>query len=597
MATSSRTRSNLIQCFLALSGPFYVGTYEAKDLETDEFVEVSLLQRTVDHVNIDLSRNSKISPFTAPKAGLPPGINWCMIYDTLIRSPQVPWYKVPFAVPYLNKYSEQSCVSRGGASWPKHSLSMTIPDAKNDLFRKMRIQTYMCCCVACASLGLAIMTRLLWKQGVSDMSDGRPSEKTVTRSSLLDNAKAFAMWVVLVQHILNWVVVTPPEWPCGPSGCWMYFKEKNIWRVGHDVENVLVALRTLSMPMFSLVSGICSQGSPTMSRFRSIVTQLMLPLIIWLWLFQPYIADPFTKLAVEKNICDTFLWFLVALILWRVLAFTCWQHLTSSQVLLSSVVISCVGGYIDPAVAGSNFTKSVMEGLRHMIVVPTLGFLPHFAIGYVLPFDTIMSKFSGVSVTVRCAAACFVSMWIVVRIVVFPTRLPYGQNLYEDMFISEYPNFDFYLYWTQRVTIITLETVASLVVLIFLMPREENPLTTWVGHHTIYAYMFNKCGICAYSLLLGALQGHAAFPIWESYAALTAVVFLQGLAAFLILLLLTSWPWRWLFKMIVEPECVYSFVCSLGGAALSVTRPPEPVKTTTLPLPSSGTTTRPEASS
>jgi hypothetical protein len=217
------------------------------------------------------------------------------------------------------------------------------------------------------------------------------------------------------------------------------------------------------------------------------------------------------------------------------------------------MVISCVGGYIGYMQVG------------FMFLAAPLGFLPYFAIGYVLPFGAIMSKFTGVGVRTRCAAVCFVLTLIVLRVLVFPVRLPEGQFPYKFYGISFYPNLDFYLFWTWRLTTTALYTAASLVMLIFVIPREENPLTTWVGQNTIYAFMFNKIGICLYSLLLGALQDHAALPIGESYAAFTAIVVFQGLIAFLIVLLLTSWPWRWLFKVFVEPECVYNFMCSLGG--------------------------------
>merc|ERR1712113_941090 len=93
-------------------------------------------------------------------------------------------------------------------------------------------------------------------------------------------------------------------------------------------------------------------------------------------------------------------------------------------------------------------------------------------------------------------------------------------------------SFDQTLFWTYRLTKIALDTVACLVLLLFVIPRGETSLTR-AGQHTMYAYVLHSCGIWWYIALHKMLQNHDALPLWTSSAlGSMAVAFLQlGISA------------------------------------------------------------------
>mmetsp|Transcript_163126 Transcript_163126/g.313327 ORF Transcript_163126/g.313327 Transcript_163126/m.313327 type:complete len:540 (+) Transcript_163126:3-1622(+) len=386
-------------------------------------------------------------------------------------------------------------------------------------------------CLAIASICLTILVYYRWKN-----SSIQELKHDVGRAALLDNAKALAMFCVIFQHMFDF------DYSRGPA----------------DVSQQIVrGMRILDMPMFSFVSGLCSQQPPTAKRIRGLITNIALPAVIQISLVEPVLIDSldhpsqlsenilgFFRFRTLTNIFHLQLWpwYLVALLVWRAFSFIMYSVHLQFYTLVTCVLISCIGGYLQVcSYNGDHYINS------------TIGYWAYFAIGYALPFDAIMKRVLALSPSTRFAAAVGALLWIIGTVMpnIF-SLLPAPHHSYctwlyihGQHYMLQSTSFTCYLSaW--RLTKISLDIEACLLWLLFVIPREETVLTQ-AGKYSLYAYLHHRIGKHVYVTLTQILYGHGTSSSQLSELAVCAVMDLATL------LLVTSWPWRKLFSWAVEP--------------------------------------------
>jgi len=104
------------------------------------------------------------------------------------------------------------------------------------------------------------------------------------------------------------------------------------------------------------------------------------------------------------------------------------------------------------------------------------------------------------------------------------------------------------LRWASRTAKVVVDTSASVVLIILVLPRHETCLT-WVGSHTLYAYLLHGIAIGMKDSLVKALH----LPQEGHWAVHVAVYLLYATYALVALVLLSSPPWRWLFQVFLSP--------------------------------------------
>mmetsp|Transcript_16623 Transcript_16623/g.30200 ORF Transcript_16623/g.30200 Transcript_16623/m.30200 type:complete len:518 (+) Transcript_16623:74-1627(+) len=365
----------------------------------------------------------------------------------------------------------------------------------------------------------------------------------VGRSSLLDNAKAFAMCLVLFQHTVD------------------------VYEIFHHVDktaqstdpfkSLRLMVSAVNMSLFSLISGLCSQEPPTAKRIRGLIISILIPAVIQVIFVQPVlfqlVRQPsqwhevvlgFVRLETLPNVwhIDYWPWYVFAILVWRMLAFMFSEFFSSlpltTFVFISSVAMSCIGGYHD-------FGSPINQ---------TIGYFPYFAIGYVLPFKEIMNRVF----VLPSGTRCFVATCVVVMLIASPFL-----NLYLPDPHYSYPehlqDLEHYL-WVLRLTRITLDAVICLPLLLFVLPRGENFLTSR-GRYTLYPYLYTNHMFAiipkslSYFILLDKLEKSTAIPVKEPslVSGLLIVAPIHAAMSLLYFLFFTSRLWRRLFSWHVEP--------------------------------------------
>jgi fucose 4-O-acetylase-like acetyltransferase len=373
-----------------------------------------------------------------------------------------------------------------------------------------------------------MVARYVWSKFGEDQNGQNvdASEKSLSRTHVIDNAKAVAMWLVIAGHI--------------------FCKD------GYADSSVVYAIKMIHMPMFSLISGICSQSPPNAARARGLLTHIVLPGMISACFINvitgrdlmcpDQILHPDRFVQILRSNAHDFLnplpwrwpWYMLALSLWRSLAFAVWPHLSSPSVLLSTLFISCLGGYFD---LGSELGFDLFVSPLSSNAI--CGFFPYFAIGYVLPFQVMMQRVNGIPLRARFFGIAFAFLWIFIIVTphVFLAPLPDGHAHYR----TALTRFDRAFWWTRRLTKITVDTVAALSVLFFVVPRGESFLTH-VGRYTLYSYLYMNWFQCWHFAQLPNVLDVVRHSVLGGFVS-----------AFLILLICTSWLWRLFFSWHVEP--------------------------------------------
>jgi len=366
------------------------------------------------------------------------------------------------------------------------------------------------------------------------------------RMYLLDNAKVFAMYAVIFHHLLIWDADS---------------YEAKTWLLGTQVLKgyIFDCVTTLHMPLFCFVSGICSQGPPSAKRVRSYIAYLVAPTLLYVFFLWPVIGEPLQVVSLnlfkervhgliglDVVLSSRFYvpWYLVALIIWRGSALLYWSHLHPVALLLGALGMSCLGMYLNlaPSLLNPDYTLN-----------SCLGYLPYFAIGYVFPFK-LVCRANNPSSTQRLGAALLLILGLVLihflQMNLFPGEwLPNAHGFQTQFDEKSWGGlWNNRLRWTSRSAKVVVDTSATVVLILFVLPRHETCLT-WIGSHTLYVYLFHTIAIGWKGQLVEVLH----LPQEQHWAVHVAVLLVHALYSLGALVFFASPPWRWLFQVFLSP--------------------------------------------
>ena len=340
------------------------------------------------------------------------------------------------------------------------------------------------------------------------LATGRPK-----RVPLWDNARFVAITLVVVGHAILKLIAE-----------------------SDTAYGVYLFIYAFHVPVFVAVAGYFAKSdAPGPKQLKRLVTDLVLPYLIfetiWSVIHSLLRGSPSFDFA---NPSWT-LWFLLALIVWRV---TLPYLALLRYPLLIAVVISVASGYL-PGIDG-------MFALDR-----TLGLLPFFVLGWrlrQLPLTAIWLRASARLVGLVRAAAVLV---FGVLALLIATNVPLWRELKLRRFLlydGAYPGFGYDQWWAGALRLAAI-ALAGLLILAFLtlMPRRA----TWfspLGQATMYVYL---------------LHSFVLYPIRESgvLSGPQNDLLLVGMIVFSILIAigLSTRPVRTVFRPLVEPRWNWLF--------------------------------------
>lgn len=322
-----------------------------------------------------------------------------------------------------------------------------------------------------------------------------------------------------------------------------------IQRLSYDSDIAAALYLTLyafHMPAFAIISGYFSKsGSPTKTQMARIVTDILIPYLIFelLWTLTKWIVEGQATVNVTQP--SWTLWFLLALGIFRLvlpyLALLRWP-------LLWTVVISIGAGYL-PNV-DSTFSLS-----------RTLGLLPFFALGWWMREHDVVARLQlldfrpwwirGAAIVVLGTTGWAAWNWLPLWQAVELRRWFFYEDSYADLGGEQW--------WAGgvRLALIALALILSASFFV-LIPRATYWWTTF-GQYTMYVYLLHSFVLYPFRET-GVLRDLEPTWLWLPLVAVLSVV---------VALLLATKPVRRLFRPLVEPRPTWLFadpaLASRGG--------------------------------
>ncbi|MCS5715081.1 acyltransferase family protein [Herbiconiux sp. CPCC 205716] len=353
------------------------------------------------------------------------------------------------------------------------------------------------------------MTRVTQPATPAETAPSRPK-----RVPLWDNARFIAILLVVVGHAVLKLIAE-----------------------SDTAYGVYLFIYAFHVPVFVAVAGYFAKAdAPGPKQLRRIVTDLVLPYLIFETIWSVIHSIVAGSLLFDYAMPSWTLWFLLALIIWRVSL----PYLALlKHPLLIAVVISVASGYL-PAIGGV------------FALDRTLTLLPFFVLGWrlrQLPLTAIWLRASARTVIlVRAAAiAVFAAVALVIALNVPVLREIKLRRFL--LFQEAYPTFGYDEWWAGAVRLGVIALAGILVfAFLVLMPRSA----TWfspLGQATMYVYL---------------LHSFVLYPIRESgvLSGPQNDLLLVGMIVFSILLtlVLASKPVRRVTRPLVEPRARWLFV-------------------------------------
>lgn len=326
------------------------------------------------------------------------------------------------------------------------------------------------------------------------------------RDPFFDNAKFLAIALVVIGHAIGPILDVPVA------------------------DATFMAIYSFHMPAFVLLAGYLSRsftGRPRQAR--RVITTIVVPYLIFESAYELFLAGVKDR-PVKLDVLDPSyaMWFLCALFIWRLSA-PLWRALEPSAAIAIAVVISVLSG-----------TMSLPEVLD---LHRTLGFLPFFVVGLVLPLDRylafIRTNFAR-ALAVPALLALFAFSSVLLR---------YYSNkwLY---FAQEYGEFGVGDVMGVAARSVTLLAAFALVTAFFALVPQRRTWFTALGAGTLYVYLLHRF----------VVKGAAFAGVYDVPALHTPL----GVAAVVVLALgltvaLSSQPVRTLLRPFIEPQLGWLF--------------------------------------
>ncbi|MFB2584142.1 acyltransferase family protein [Herbiconiux liukaitaii] len=348
----------------------------------------------------------------------------------------------------------------------------------------------------------------------SPVASTPPTTAPTTRQPLWDNARFVAITLVVVGHAILKLI--------GESD---------------EAYGVYLFIYAFHVPVFVAVAGYFAKAdAPGPKQLKRLVTDLLLPYLIFETIWTGIQWAVTGRARIDFVSPSWTLWFLLALIMWRVAL----PYLALLRFpLLISVVVSVASGYL-PALNGV------------LALDRTFALLPFFVLGWKLRQLPLTELWLTASTrTVLLVRAGAVALFGVLAVVI-AVGLPFWREVSIRrvfLFQEAYPSFGYDEWWAGALRLVAIG-VAGLLVFAFLalVPRG----TTWFssyGQATLYVYLLHTFVLYPFRQS-GWLDGEQ--PWWM----------LPGLIVFSVLVaVVLSQPFvRRVFRPLVEPRADWLFV-------------------------------------
>ncbi len=310
--------------------------------------------------------------------------------------------------------------------------------------------------------------------------------------------------------------------------------------LGHAIQNlnatnsvsyvIYLTIYAFHMPAFAVISGYFSRSDePTKDRMRRVITDLLLPYLIFETIASIIVSIAQGKPAFNYTQANWTLWFLLALTLFRVVL----PYLALVRFpLLVAVGIALIVGYYP------NVTTTL--ALNRALVI-----LPFFVLGWQLKQWGTINRLLALGRRTWVARAVAITLFaslITVIIVLLPYWKAIGVQrwLYMDRGYTEL-GYDGPLAWLVRLAFFVV-AAALILAMLTLIPRS----TTWVtrlGQSTMYVYLLHVF-VLGPIRDSGVLRGHSE----------PGYLIVMIIAAVVITVVLALPFWHRLLHTIVEPK-------------------------------------------
>lgn len=394
-----------------------------------------------------------------------------------------------------------------------------------------------------------------------------------SRSAWLDNARLLLICLIVSGHIIS--VPT------------LHLSERNFF-----LEPWIVWSSLFHMPTFSVISGMCSKSTPTLDRMGRTIILLAVPYFCskFLWWFYTYRVNG-PQVAPAFNPFDTYScggveWYLAVLIQWR-LAIILLTPLKPAVLMSLSFVLGLGAGFWVPNV-------TILAQHR------ALSFFPFFVAGYLLDSQMIERVLRHSSVIPNIARA------FLIMSLTFAWRHPLVTQHFELGHLGDF-NFDYtavrletggwmwqgrqtcgleyYLSWAYRAVwyFVSFSTVFSFLAAV---PTQRYWFSN-LGSHTMYPYLLHPW--TSQLIVEPFFRSHPRLWYYVMVPGFHPggwVWILLGMMSFPLAFFLSSFPIRWLFGWVLEPNWLANLLFNEKSEliTLKVTPPKLPSMPTAMSL-------------
>jgi len=351
----------------------------------------------------------------------------------------------------------------------------------------------------------------MWKSTLLVDNDEMLDSEMGKRNPLFDNARLMAICAVLVYHRAEGAMMEDP--------------------IAYGYSERIACI--LNVPVFAFISGLFSQEPLTIRRLQGLVTHIVVPFLI----FQ---LPPVLLGMLGATTSDT--WYLLALVIWRLLAAAC-SYVRPAVAVGSMLVLSCCSEYMthqlrfETAPFNIAFTR-------------TFKFLPYFALGYACP-QNLITKVQKAGIHIKLAAVGCAGglLWMSAA-----HSLDFINVLQTDFFDMDaaYLPLHYEVAFLQILARVVKNMAIILPVLCCVIPAGENTLT-WVGQYTLYPYLLHRPMFVVSSVIMHYIG--LASPISRALKVGLNIGYSMPVAV-----VLASWPIRAIFHWVVEPRWLDAWI-------------------------------------
>lgn len=351
------------------------------------------------------------------------------------------------------------------------------------------------------------------------------------RLAVLDNAKLILICGVILFHILG----------SHPA--------KVYWRL-QEARHMQLFVDPWETRTFCFISGVLSPSPPSLRAFKSIVTRLMAPTILYCGCVVPLIVLARGKQAfdfaliltslsnVYQKTNNTVIWYLQALLIWKLLGFM-FMTLRTPLRMGVAIVFGTAAGYFD---------------LTAFHLDRAITYFPIFIFGQIFPLQAALThtKWNHHSIAVGACILAAVYIFTVVFDDFLASLDVAGWHKRQYVGLRE-----FRLYFWRGLFVNLFETSKGMIFLFMVVPRTENRFTKY-GQQSLYAYLLHPFVLYLFERL--PFIHHNVPLVLELPFWCFLLAFSFGIA-----IGMSSEPVRAVFKVFLEPAWLEEILFEPSG--------------------------------